>query len=140
MTLVRRTIWNRVNSELHSYSQEWVKNGKVFVKRHANGRSIRVISEKLLNDLIAKQAAPLMKDSQPSNPVESTRRRRWPRRGLVNMSVTRSDSYVPPNTVPPQRPNRGGRMRNLTLADYYIPEPIQSAPLFSSVVKRSLLN
>lgn len=55
LTLDRRMLWDRVDKELHSFAYKWVKNGKIFVRRFPKSRSIKILSEKVLDELLKKQ-------------------------------------------------------------------------------------
>ena len=73
LTLNRRMLWDLVESKLHSYRFKWIKNGKIFVKKYAKSWPIKVQSELVLNQLIAKQNEPIVPATalnMPSKPEE----------------------------------------------------------------------
>ena len=55
LTLPRRIIRKKAASDLHSFKYQWVKNGKVFVKKYKSGKAIHLISEAVLDNLIDQQ-------------------------------------------------------------------------------------
>ena len=54
LTFNRRLLWDSVQENLGHFRYKWVKRGKIYVRHHANSKVIKVLSERVLNDLIAK--------------------------------------------------------------------------------------
>ena len=116
LTQHRRELWNRVQSELLSYPIQWVKNGKIFVKKFSSSRSITVLTDETLNKLLAQQRPNAPRRQGPSSPPRSprerasqeipssprrqtpappNRRRRWPRTQLRDMNSRRQSHLTP---------------------------------------------
>ncbi len=117
LTQSRRELWYRAQSELFSYPVQWVKNGKIFVKKRGSGRSIKVLTENTFVELLNEQ-----RKLNPNPPTERSRnpprppgdRRRWPTGNL------RHASAIPPRT-PPYGTAHRGRMPGATLSDFIPP-------------------
>ena len=59
LTLNRRLLWSSVEEKLSHFRFKWVKKGgDICVKEHANSKVIKVISERVLDELLAKHPAP----------------------------------------------------------------------------------
>lgn len=108
LTLNRRNLWNRVKSELTSYANKWVKNGKIFVQKRNNTRSIRVMTEKVLNDILDNSPnGNRRRGTQPSGnePIvhqhvrQGERRTRWPKKNLTQMPSNFSATQMRPAPV-----------------------------------------
>ena len=55
MTMKRKQLWESVEKNLVSYQFKWTRNGDVFVRRNKTSRRIKIVSAKMLDDLIEKQ-------------------------------------------------------------------------------------
>lgn len=49
LTFSRRILWERVKDE-SSFQYKWIKNGKIFVRKFENSRSLLILTEKHLNN------------------------------------------------------------------------------------------
>ena len=58
LTFNRRLLWDSVQENLGHFRYKWVKRGKIYVRQHANSEVIKVLSERVLNDLTAKKSLP----------------------------------------------------------------------------------
>ncbi len=108
LTLSRRILWNRVSSELSTFTHKWVKNGKIFVQKSVNTRAIQVVTDKVLDDLLTLskhvKSKPITKASNDqSSQYGVNPRNRWPRKKLSNLSSNSSPaiaSSAPRRVVP----------------------------------------
>ena len=82
LTPNRRLLWNSVEEKLAHFRFKWVKRGgDICVKEQANSKVVKVISERVLDELVAKHPAPEITPSIPNGPpqrnfhVSSTRNR-----------------------------------------------------------------
>lgn len=134
LTQSRRELWYRAQSELYSYPIQWVKNGKIFVKKHGSSKSIRVLTEETFDELLSHQRKrnPNPPPDRPRNPNHPPGgRRRWPTANLRNTP-----------TIPQRSSSNGighrGRMTGATLSDFIPPFFFNSlAPTsYSNAVRR----
>ena len=58
LTRRRKRLLDLAQKELTSYHFKWTTNGDIFVRKEKRSRSIRIINEKMLNDLISAQNCP----------------------------------------------------------------------------------
>ena len=58
LTFERRSIWEAANSNLPTYSQKWIKNGKIFLKKNADSYPITITDREALNKLLQPTSSP----------------------------------------------------------------------------------
>ena len=58
LTPNRRVLWESVQKKLTNFRSKWVFRGSIYVRKHANSEKIKVISEHVLNDLVAANERP----------------------------------------------------------------------------------
>ena len=121
LTYKRRHIRNRVEKELHSYRYKWVKNGKVFVRKDNGCRSIRILTEKTLDDLLKEQKEGERKrtndDLPPRNGNDSSHWSRVNRNTWREGNRSRNAQYHRRDSA--KGPPSGHRRPNITLYDYF---------------------
>ena len=54
LTPNRRLLWDSVQEKLTHFKSKWVYRGSIYVRKHANSKKIKVVSECVLNNLIAE--------------------------------------------------------------------------------------
>lgn len=70
LTLHRRELWSRVQNELTSYPHAWIHNGKIYVRKQQNSRSLIITGERKLEELLREQKAGIEKDRSTPSPPE----------------------------------------------------------------------
>ena len=58
LTLNRRLLWDSVEEKLGHFKFRWTKKGDIFVRENANAKVIKVINERVIEELAAKKALP----------------------------------------------------------------------------------
>ena len=86
LTLRKRLLNERVLKELHTFKYKWVKNGSIFVRKLEGSHAIKVKSEDVLDDLLARQRAKVassqnnLQESEPPAKNSQTWSRTLPRK------------------------------------------------------------
>lgn len=106
LTFNRRVLWGRVKSELHSFQYKWIKNGKIFVRKLGNSRSVMVLTERHLNSLLIEQRDTV----PPAGNVGELRRNRQRRPANYDRREWHRDSHIPPYPFQPR-------------SDFHVSEP-----------------
>ena len=103
LTQERRVLW-------YSYNYKWIRNGKIFVKKYAKSRPIKVLSEFVLNELIATQRepivpAPVLKLNKPTVADNSSQHK--PEMAVNgNVKSQAPGNVLPLPCIPHHSPNR----------------------------------
>ena len=74
LTLNRRLLWNSVEEKLSHFRFKWVKKGgDICVKEHMDSKTVKVVSERVLDELLAKHPAPKSTPQASSEPSQETK-------------------------------------------------------------------
>ena len=124
LTLNRRLLWDSVEEKLGHFRYKWVKRGNIYVRERANSKVIKVLSERVLNELVAKSASlPALKEPIRKDPS--------PERAHRNVNLSNKETYanrcasIVNSTNFPRRQNYSQTQPKLPF------QPINSRPLFS---------
>ena len=137
LTLNRRLLWNLINDKLEHFKFKWVRRGgDIFVRKNTNSKAIKIISERVIDDLLANHPPPKAPPSkEPSekkhtneiNPPKSNRYADVVNNANYDSSLYRQNRV---NFVPfsrPQLPHRSVnsaplfRFRNTSFVNYRSP-------------------
>ena len=114
LTYARRTLWEKVQSE---FRYKWIKNGKIFVRDHESGRSIKILTEKDLQNALSSKQLPQKEHRSFSY-----------RKSLYTLHTRNSHTRQPPpfpfrnrssQHVPEPPPYPFGKCQEVLLADYF---------------------
>ena len=126
LTLNRRLLWDMVDEKLGHFQHKWVRRGgDIFVRKTRDSEATKIVSERVIDELLAKHPPP--KTPVPQVPTKDSSRRKL----LPNNKST--NRYV--DAVTNVYNHDLSLRRNMNVAPFnrsYFPQrPVNSAPIFT---------
>ena len=97
LTLQRRLLWNRVDTELTSFQFKWVRNGTIFARKNRRSRAIKIMCDEDLDQMLPSKGSACPKDKQvrPSLPTAASEKDTLPEKSRVKKTVRSPIQRVP---------------------------------------------